>query len=84
LARESCTTIHYTFTDKTKRNPVKVTLYGTDHQVAMEADYDYELDAFGNWTKRTVWVQTQESGERQLIEKDIRTLTYYPAEAASP
>lgn len=74
-------TAHYTFTDETKHNPVKVTLLGTDHQFLMEADYDYELDAFGNWTKRTVWVKTKESGERQLLEKDARTLTYYSAEA---
>jgi len=47
---------------------VKATLYGTEHQVLMEADY--ELDAFGNWTKRNVWVQTRESGGRQLLEKD--------------
>jgi hypothetical protein len=78
------TTTHYTFTDKSKRNPVKVTLYGTDRQVVLEADYDYELDPFGNWTKRTVWVRTQESGEPQLLEKDARTLTYYPAEATRP
>jgi hypothetical protein len=78
------TTTHYTFTDETKRNPVKVTLYGTDHQVVMEADYEYDLDAFGNWTKRTVWVQTRESGQRQLLEKDARTLTYYAAEATRP
>jgi hypothetical protein len=59
---------------------MKATLYGTDHQAVMEADYEYELDAYGNWTKRTIWVQTRESGERQLLEKDARTLTYYPAE----
>jgi hypothetical protein len=72
------TTTHYTFTYKNKRNPVKVTLNGTDHHVVMEADYDYGLDAFGNWTKRTVWVRTRESGQRQLLEEDARTLTYYP------
>ena len=73
------TLTHYQFTDKTKRNPVQVILYGTDHHVVLEADYEYELDSFGNWTKRTVWVQTGESGERQLLEKDARTLTYYAA-----
>jgi len=78
------TTAHYAFTDKAKRNPVKATLYGTDHQVVMEADYDYGLDAFGNWTKRSVWVQTLESGQRQLLEKDARTLTYHAEEAARP
>ncbi len=75
-------TTHYTFTDKTKRNPVKVMLYDSQHQVVMEADYEYDLDAVGNWTKRTIWIRTRESGQRQLFEKDIRTLTYY-AEAGT-
>jgi hypothetical protein len=73
----SYATVHYTFTDKTKHNPLKATLFDTEHQVVMEADYEYEVDALGNWTKRTVWVQTRESGHRQLFEKDTRTLTYY-------
>ena len=74
------TTTHYAFTDKSKRNPAKATLYGTDHQFVMEADYQYEMDAFGNWTKRTIWVRTQESPDRQLLEEDNRTLTYYGTE----
>jgi hypothetical protein len=78
------TAAHYVFTDKTKRDPVKAIIYGTDHQIVIEADYGYELDGFGNWTKRTVWVQTGESGERRLFEKDVRTLTYYPAGGPLP
>jgi hypothetical protein len=80
----SYATTHYSFTDKTKRNPVKVILRDAEHQLVIEADYDYELDAYGNWTKRTIWVQTRESSERQLLEKDARTLTYYAAESAFP
>jgi hypothetical protein len=72
-------TTHYFLADNTKRDPVKVTLRDTEHRALMEADYEYELDSFGNWTKRTVWVWTRESGERQLLEEDTRTLTYYPA-----
>jgi hypothetical protein len=75
-------TIHYAFTDRTKRNPANVILYDTERQLVMEADYEYELDAYENWMKRTVWVRTRESGERQLLEKDTRTLTYYPVEPA--
>jgi hypothetical protein len=76
----SYSTAHYNFTDKTKRNPVKAVLRDPDGQRLMEADYDYALDQYGNWTSRTVWVWTRESGERRLLEKDSRTLTYYPAE----
>lgn len=78
------TTTHDTFTDKTKRTPVKVTLHDTDHQLVMEADYEYEMDAFGNWKNRTIWVRIGESGERKLLEKDVRTLTYYSTEAPRP
>ena len=78
------TTTHYAFTDKTKRNPVKITLCDAEHHLVMEADQEYELDGFGNWTKRTVWVQTRESGERQLLEKDARTLTFYGSETPAP
>ena len=77
------TTAHFSFTDPSKRHPVQVKLYGSDLQLVMEADYDYELDSFGNWAKRTVWVRTEPSGERHIVEKDARTLTYYPAEAAN-
>jgi len=73
-------TTHYEFTDKTKRNPVKAVLSDPDGQRLMEADYEYALDGFGNWRSRTVWVWMRESGERRLLEKDSRTLTYYPAE----
>ena len=74
-------TTQYTFTDKSKRNPLKATRYDTDHQVVMEVKYDYEFDSVGNWTKRTVWVKTPESGKWQLLEKDARTLTYFGKEA---
>lgn len=72
-------TTHYEFTDKSKRNPVKVVLRGSDEQRQIQADYEYSLDEYGNWTSRTIWVSTRESGERRLLEKDTRTLTYYPA-----
>jgi len=71
-------TTSYTFTDKTKHNPVKVVLRDANSKFVMQADYEYELDSFGNWIKRTVWIRTQESEQRQLLEKDSRTLTYYP------
>ena len=70
-------TTDYSFTDKKKHNPVNVTLYDTEHQVVLAADYEYEVDLFGNWTKRTVWVRQGQSGQRELYEKDTRTLTYY-------
>jgi hypothetical protein len=40
-------------------------------------DFDYELDSFGNWSKRTVWIWGPELGDRKLYETDYRTLTYW-------
>lgn len=50
-----------------------------DNTGALElaADYEYELDNFGNWIKRTVWVWSLELGERKLYETDSRTLRYW-------
>jgi hypothetical protein len=46
-------------------------------ELRLSADYEYELDRFGNWTKRTVWVWSPELGERKLFETDFRSLTYW-------
>lgn len=77
-------TTHYDFTDSTKQNPLKVILSDADGQLILEAGYQYEFDRYGNRTQRTVWVRTQESGGRQLLEKDSRRMTYYPVEATRP
>lgn len=43
----------------------------------LAADFEYETDAHGNWTRRNTWVWTPELGERKLYETDTRTLTYW-------
>jgi hypothetical protein len=35
----------------------------------MAADYEYEFDERGNWTKGSVWTWTQESRDRKLYWK---------------
>jgi hypothetical protein len=39
--------------------------------------YTQSYDPKGNWTKRSVLIWTPESGERRLLEIDIRTITYW-------
>jgi len=46
-------------------------------ELKSSADYENELDRFGNWTKRTVWVWSPEMGKCKLYETDFRTLTYW-------
>jgi hypothetical protein len=66
-----------TLEDGDRRNPRRIELRDDTDQPQMAADYEYEFDGHGNWTERSVWVWTRESGERQLLESDSRTLTYW-------
>lgn len=66
-----------TFADDGRRNPTRAELRDATDQVQMAADYEYEFDGHGNWTKRSVWIWTRESGERTLLEIDSRKLTYW-------
>jgi YD repeat-containing protein len=73
----------FTFVDDKKRHPKQVTLFDTNGDLWIRADYEYEFDIAGNWTKRTVWEWTRDWGGgeqgRKLVEIDSRTLTYYSA-----
>ncbi len=77
----SYTRYAFTFVDDKKRQPKRVTLFDTEGNLWIQADYEYEFDSIGNWTKRTVWEWTRDWGDgeqgRKLIEVDSRTLTYY-------
>lgn len=66
-----------TFADGDTRNPIRAERRDATDQVQMAAEYEYEFDGHGNWTKRSVWIWTPESGERKLLEVDSRTLTYW-------
>jgi YD repeat-containing protein len=66
-----------TFADEKRRNPTRVELRDNDDQVQMAGDFEYEFDEHENWTKRSGWIWTRESGERKLHETDSRTLTYW-------
>jgi hypothetical protein len=65
------------YADDRRWNPTRIELRDGAEQVQMAADYEYELDERGNWTKRSVWVWTRESGQRKLHEIDSRTLAYW-------
>jgi hypothetical protein len=66
-----------TFADGERRNPIRAELRDAADQAQMAAEYEYESDGHGNWTKRSVWIWTPESGERILNEIDSRVLTYW-------
>jgi hypothetical protein len=66
-----------TLEDGDRGNPRRIELRDDTDQSQMAADYEYEFDGHGNWTKRSIWVWTRESGQRQLLEIDSRTLSYW-------
>jgi hypothetical protein len=40
-------------------------------------EYEYELDSYGNWTKRVAWVSSANLPQRTLAETDYRELQYW-------
>jgi hypothetical protein len=51
--------------------------HDADGALKYSADFEYELDAYGNWTKRTVWVWSEDLGERKLYATDYRAYSYW-------
>jgi len=72
-----CDHIFLKFADEARHLPTRIEWNDPEGSLKLAADYEYELDAFGNWTKRTVWVWSHLLGERKLYETDHRTLKYW-------
>jgi hypothetical protein len=73
----TCDKIASYFPDEITNQVSRVEWHDPAQVLRLAFDYEYELDAFGNWTKRTVWVWSPELGERKLCETDYRTITYW-------
>lgn len=74
---ETCDEITSYFHDETTNQVSRVEWHDPAQVLRLAFDYEYQLDAFGNWTKRTVWVWSPELGERKLCETDYRTIAYW-------
>ena len=73
----SCDHVISYFPDEARHHVSQIEWHDPAGVLKLSADYKYELDQFGNWTKRTVWVWSPELGERKLYETDFRTLKYW-------
>lgn len=73
----ACEHIITYFPDEARHNVSRVERHDPTGVLKQSADYEYEIDQFGNWTKRAVWVWSPELGERKLYETDYRTLKYW-------
>jgi len=65
------------FVDEKRHDPIRVELRDETGLLQMAADYEYEFDSRGNWTKRSVWVLRTDPGQRKLQEVDTRSITYW-------
>lgn len=73
----SCDHVISYFPDEARHHVRRIEWHDAAAVLKVCADYEYEFDQFGNWTKRTVWVRSPELGERKLYETDYRTLKYW-------
>ena len=73
----TCDEITSYFADEATHQVSRVEWHDPFHVLRLSFDYEYQLDQFGNWTTRTVWVWTPELGDRKLAERDSRTITYW-------
>lgn len=73
----SCDHVISYFPDEARHHASRIEWHDAAGVLKLWADYEYDLDQFGNWTKRTVWVWSPELGERKLYETDYRTLKYW-------
>jgi hypothetical protein len=65
------------FSDEQRHNANRTEWHDSEGVLQLALDYEYEVDGFGNWTKRTVWLWSPDLGERELFETDYRTLKYW-------
>jgi len=70
--------VHREYLDPAKkRNPTTIELRDSSDTLIGAAYIEYELDSFGNWLHRKVYVYPSEQGDRALREEDSRTITYW-------
>ena len=69
--------VHYDYVDGDKHTPRSAEWRDSENNLKLAAYFDYEVDAFRNWTYRRVWVWNPELGERTLYETDFRAITYW-------
>lgn len=65
------------FPNERLHNPERLEWRDGAGTLRLKADYEYELDAQGNWTTRRTWVWTPDLAEKQLYKVDQRRLTYW-------
>jgi len=73
----TCDEITSYFSDEAMHRVSRVEWHDPVGSLRLSFDYEHQLDRFGNWTQRTVWVWSPDLGERKLCETDYRSITYW-------
>lgn len=69
--------VHYEYLDGDKHMPRSAEWRDSEGSLKLAAYFDYEVDAFRNWTYRRVWVWNPDLGQPTLYETDFRVITYW-------
>jgi len=69
--------VHYEYLDGDKHTPRNAEWRDSEGNLMLAAYFEYEVDAFRNWTYRRVSVWNPELGEQTLYETDFRAITYW-------
>ncbi len=69
--------IHYEYQNHDKHTPTSAEWSDAEGNLQLAAYFQYQVDSYGNWTERKVWVWNPSLGERTLYETDWRTITYW-------
>jgi len=69
--------IHYVYLDPKRRNPISVEWRDATGDLRFASYYEYDIDAYRNWTHREIWVWSASLGKRELYETDSRSITYW-------
>ncbi len=70
--------ILYVYLDPKRRNPLSIEWRDEAGNLRVASYYEYDIDAYRNWTRREIWVWSMSLGERKLYESDSRSITYWP------
>jgi hypothetical protein len=69
--------VHYEYVDEKRKNPRSVEWRDANGNLTYGTYFEYEIDGFGNWTHRQVWVFLNSLGQRRPYQTDARSITYW-------
>ena len=69
--------VHYEYLDGDKKTPSSAEWHDAEGHLQLATYFEYDVDAYHNWTTRKVWVWNPDLGQRTLSETDARVITYW-------